>query len=72
MKAVVRTEDTIREVIPWVLDDYLNKLMEERRREALEVFEMLDSLALSEVPEEVKEIVKRPSQELLLVRDINP
>lgn len=67
MRAVMRTKDAIQEIIPWASNDYLNKLMEERKREIHEVLEMLDSLTLSEIPEEVRDVIKRPAWETLLV-----
>ncbi|WP_277346681.1 hypothetical protein [Thermococcus sp. Bubb.Bath] len=41
--------------------------MEERKKEMGEVLEILDSLSLSDIPEEVRDIVKRPAWESLLV-----
>ena len=69
MKAMTKQEvpDTIREVLPWASSDYLDQVIEERKREISEVLEVLDSLALSEIPEEVRDIIKRPRWEVFLV-----
>ncbi|NJF24340.1 hypothetical protein E3E29_01445 [Thermococcus sp. Bubb.Bath] len=67
MQAITKRNDPIREVLPWASSDYLERLMEERKKEMGEVLEILDSLSLSDIPEEVRDIVKRPAWESLLV-----
>lgn len=68
MRAVTKRDvpDAIRKVLPWVSPNYLNQVIEERKHEMSEVLEILDSLAPSEIPEEVRDIIKRPRWELLL------
>ncbi|ASJ02799.1 hypothetical protein A3L09_05790 [Thermococcus profundus] len=68
MKAVVtgKNQEPIKEVLPWARSDYLEAIMEERKREISEVLEVLDSLSLSEIPEEVRDITKRPRWEVFL------
>ncbi len=67
MQAMAKRDELIREVLPWASSDYLERLMEERKKEMSEVLEILDSLSLSDIPEEVRDIVKRPAWETLLV-----
>ncbi len=67
MMAKAKTRDPVREVIPWAVDNPLERVDSMRREEIRDVLEMLDSLTLTEVPEEVEGIVKRPAWERLLV-----
>ncbi|WP_048811250.1 hypothetical protein [Thermococcus gammatolerans] len=68
MRVIVErdVDRTVKEILPWATSDYLEKAMEEKKREMDEVLEILDSLSLSEVPEEIRDIVKRPRWETLL------
>lgn len=68
MNAVMKHKDTdiIREVLPWARSDYLDSVMEERKREMSEVLEIIDALSLSEIPEEVRDVIKRPRWEVFL------
>jgi len=68
MKAVLEPEvdKKIKEILPWASSDYLERAMRERRRELSEVLELIDALSLSEIPEEVRDIVKRPRWETFL------
>ncbi len=67
MRAKAKTRDPVREVIPWAVGNPLERVDSMRRAEIRDVLEMLDSLTLTEVPEEVEGIVKRPAWERLLV-----
>jgi len=67
MMAKAKLHDPVREVIPWVVENPLERVDSMRREGIREVLEMLDSLTLTEVPEEVEGIVKRPAWEKLLV-----
>jgi len=68
MRAIVERDvnRTVREILPWATSNYLERAMEERKREMAEVLEVLDSLSLSEIPDEIRDIVKRPRWETLL------
>ncbi|ASJ00760.1 hypothetical protein [Thermococcus gorgonarius] len=67
MRATAKSEDMIKSILPWASSDYLEKAISERKREIVEVLGIIDSLTLSEIPDEVKGIVKRPRWETFLV-----
>jgi hypothetical protein len=67
MRTMTKKEDIIHDVIPWATSNYLENVMQERKKEIKEVLEIIDSLSLSEIPEDVRGIIKRPEWERLLV-----
>ncbi len=73
MKAVIEPEinKKVKELLPWASSDYLERAMREKRRELSEVLELVDALSLSEIPEEIRGIVKRPCWETFLADWLN-
>ncbi|MCD6372287.1 MAG: hypothetical protein J7L37_01870 [Thermococcus sp.] len=64
-----KNKDPIVEVLPWTKPDFLVEAINEKKKEKLEVIELVESLVSDELPEEVKSIVKKPKKEELIKDD---
>jgi len=62
-------KDPVEEILPWNKPGYLMEVMEEKKKEKLEVIELVENLLSEEVPEEVKPIIKKPKKEELIKDD---
>ncbi|AIU70484.1 hypothetical protein TEU_09170 [Thermococcus eurythermalis] len=61
-------ERDVKEIIPWLKDNPVHDVLEQRRREAMEIIIDIAQKELSiigELPEDVKEIIKVPEGKLL-------
>ena len=64
-----RNKDPIEEILPWTKPDFLVEAINEKKKEKLEVIELVENLLSDELPEEVKPIVKKPKKEELIEDD---
>ena len=62
-------KDPIEEILPWTKPDFLVEAINEKKKEKLEVLELVENLLSDELPEEVKPIVKKPKKEELIEDD---
>jgi len=62
-------KDPVKEVVPWSRPNFLDEVIEEKKREKLEVFELVENLLSDDLPEEVKPIIKKPKKEELIEDD---
>ncbi|WP_457741786.1 hypothetical protein [Thermococcus sp.] len=62
-------KDLVEEILPWTKPDFLVEAINEKKKEKLEVIELVENLLSDEIPEEVKPIVKKPKKEELIDDD---
>ncbi len=61
-----RKKDPVEEILPWTKPDFLVEAINEKKKEKLEVLELVENLLSDELPDEVKPIVKKPKKEELI------
>ena len=62
-------EQNVKEIIPWIRDNPVRDILEERKREAMEIIQNITQKELEileELPEDIKEIIKVPDSGALI------
>lgn len=64
-----KKKSPVNDILPWNKPDFLVEVIEEKKKEKLEILELVEGLSIEDVPDELKPLLKKPKKEELIKDD---